>query len=68
MLFEYFFADNMKFEWLRLPFGTNPGFIRIERGHVQVDEFKATIADSHESCNHWAMRVDAAAGEMRSPC
>ena len=53
---------NVIFEWPWLPFGTNPGVIRMKRGQVQVDEFSATIADSHESCNHWAKQVDDTVG------
>ena len=40
------FDENMTVEWPRLSFGTNFGFIRIERD--QVDGLRATIADFHE--------------------
>ena len=56
------FDEHMTLEWPRLSFGTNLGFIRIERDQVQVDGRRATIADSHESSNHWAKQVDPLAG------
>ena len=52
------FDRVMLFEWPWLPFGTDPGVLRVKRGQVQGDEFRATIADSHESSNHWAKQVD----------